>query len=87
MAEDNVILVTFEEESKAYEAASVLEQADAEGCIAVHAVAVVQRTEDGTLRVKEGEVDAFPSPLGLRRPLAPRPVGSLASPWASWADH
>jgi uncharacterized membrane protein len=61
MAEDNVILVRFDEESKAYQAASVLKEADADGRIALHAVAIVQRTEDGTLRVKEGEVDAFPA--------------------------
>src|SRR5215211_1621960 len=60
MAEDNVILVTFEEESKAYQAASVLKQADVEGRIVLQAIAIVQRTEDGTLRVKEGEVDDFP---------------------------
>src|SRR5215208_2434593 len=60
MAEDNVILVSFEEESKAYQAASVLKQADVEGRIVLHAIAIVQRTEDGTLRVKEGEVEDFP---------------------------
>src|ERR671921_2034978 len=43
MAEENVVLVTFEEESKAYQAASVLAQGDAEGCITLHAVAIVQR--------------------------------------------
>jgi hypothetical protein len=85
MAEDNVILVTFEEESKAYQAASVLKQADVEGRIVLRAIAIVQRAEDGTLRVKEGEVDDFPSPPGPGRPSAPRPVGSSASPWVSWA--
>ena len=44
MAEDNVILVSFEEESKAYQAASVLKQADVEGRIVLHAIAIVQRT-------------------------------------------
>ena len=32
-----------------------------DGRIDVHAVAIVQRMEDGTLRVKEGEVDDFPA--------------------------
>src|SRR5215212_7650958 len=59
MAEENVILATFEEESKAYQAASVLRQADEEGRIALHAVAIVQRMEDGTLRVKEGDAAIF----------------------------
>jgi uncharacterized membrane protein len=61
MAQDNVIVVSFEEEAKAYQAASVLRQADAEGRIDVHAVTIVQRMEDGTLRVKEGEVEDFPA--------------------------
>jgi uncharacterized membrane protein len=54
------LLVTFNEESKAYQAASVLKQADAEGRIGLDEVAVVQRMEEGTLRVKEGDADAFP---------------------------
>src|SRR5829696_5934747 len=61
MAIENVVLVTFEEESKAYEAASALKEANAQGRIELHAVAVVQRAEDGTLRVKEGDADDFPA--------------------------
>ena len=60
MADENVVLVTFEEESSAYEAASVLKEASADGRIDLHAVAVVQRAEDGTIRVKEGDADDFP---------------------------
>ena len=60
MADENVVLVTFEEESKTYQAASALEEASAQGRIELHAVAVVQRAEDGTLRVKEGDADDFP---------------------------
>jgi uncharacterized membrane protein len=60
MADENVVVVSFEEESNAYQAASVLKEASAEGRIDLHAVAVVQRMEDGTLRVKEGDADAFP---------------------------
>jgi uncharacterized membrane protein len=60
MAEENVVLVNFEEESQAYEAASALKQADADGRIGLDAVSVVQRMEDGTLRVKEGDADDFP---------------------------
>jgi uncharacterized membrane protein len=60
MAEDNVIVVSFEEEPNAYQAASFLRQADTDGSITLHAVAIVQRMEDGTLRVKEGEVEDFP---------------------------
>ncbi|HEX5913508.1 MAG TPA: DUF1269 domain-containing protein [Rubrobacter sp.] len=60
MARENVVLVTFEEESTAYQAVTVLKEASAEGRIDLHAVAVVQRMEDGTLRVKEGDADDFP---------------------------
>lgn len=60
MADENVVLVTFDEESKAYQAASALKEASGEGRIELHAVAVVQRAEDGTLRVKEGDADEFP---------------------------
>jgi uncharacterized membrane protein len=60
MAQENVVLVTFEEESTAYQAVTVLKEADADERIELHAVAVVQRMEDGTLRVKEGDTDAFP---------------------------
>jgi uncharacterized membrane protein len=61
MATENVVLVTFEEESKAYQAGTVLKEASAEGRIDLHAVAVVQRMEDGTIRVKEGDADDFPA--------------------------
>jgi uncharacterized membrane protein len=60
MADENVVLVTFDEESRTYQAASALEEASAQGRIELHAVAVVQRAEDGTLRVKEGDADDFP---------------------------
>jgi uncharacterized membrane protein len=60
MADENVVLVSFDEESKAYQAATVLKEASGEGRIDLHAVAVVQRMEDGTLRVKEGDADDFP---------------------------
>jgi len=60
MADENVVLVTFDEESRAYQAASALKEASAQGRIDMQAVAVVQRAEDGTLRVKEGDADDFP---------------------------
>jgi len=60
MATENVVLVTFEDESTAYQAVTVLKVADADERIDLHAVAVVQRMEDGTLKVKEGDTDAFP---------------------------
>jgi uncharacterized membrane protein len=76
MAEENVILVTFEEESKAYQAANVLKEANADGRITLHAVAVLQRMEDGALRVRRERRMPCPSLPGPRAPLARRPVGS-----------
>ena len=75
MAERNVLVVTFEEESRAYQAASVLKEASAEGRIDLHSVAVVQRMEDGTIRVKEGDADDFPVATWTGGPLVPRLVG------------
>ena len=60
MAQENVVLVTFEEESTAYQAVTVLKEADADERIDLHAVAVVQRMEDGTLRSRK--VTRTPSP-------------------------
>ncbi len=50
----NVIVVTFPESSKAYQALSVLDQADAEERIIVRSAALVERQADGTLKVPEG---------------------------------
>jgi uncharacterized membrane protein len=60
---ENVIVVRFEEESKAYQAFSVLEQTDAEGRVRLLGAAVVERGEDGVVRAKEG---GFPgaAPVG-----------------------
>src|SRR5215216_3799687 len=87
MAEENVIVVSFEEEAKAYQAASVLRQADAEGRIDVHAVTIVQRMEDGTLRVKEGEVEDFPAATWTATAIGAATGGIIASPLAFWVDH
>src|ERR671910_1696406 len=86
MADENVVLVSFEEESKAYQAATVLKEASAQGRIDLHAVAVAQRMEDGTLRVKEGDADDFPVGTWTGGSLAARPVGSSVLPWARLAD-
>jgi uncharacterized membrane protein len=50
----NVVVVTFEEGSKAYQALTVLRQADAEGRVGVLSAAVVERGADGKIRVPEG---------------------------------
>ncbi len=53
VAEENVVVVRFDDASKAYEALSVLKQCDADGRIGLKSAAVVERTESGELRIPE----------------------------------
>ena len=50
----NVVVITFADNSKAYQALSVLKRADAEGRVAVLGAAVSERQADGKIRVPEG---------------------------------
>jgi uncharacterized membrane protein len=50
----NVVVVTFPESSRAYQALSVLKDCDAQGRIGLKSAAVVERTPDGELRIPEG---------------------------------
>lgn len=56
---EKMLVVVFDNESKAYEGARVLAKLDGEGSIAVHAQAVIKKNPDGTATVKEFE-DEFP---------------------------
>ena len=58
MATQNVIVVRFTEPSKAYQALSVLKEADADGRIGLESAAVVERTEGGELRTPESADNA-----------------------------
>jgi uncharacterized membrane protein len=51
----NVIAVTFEEDSKAYQALSDLRRADGEGRVGVRGAVIVERRPEGTIRLREGE--------------------------------
>ena len=53
MAQNNVVVVRFNEPSKAYQALSVLKQCDAEGRVGLESAAVVERTAAGELRFPE----------------------------------
>jgi uncharacterized membrane protein len=54
MAEvENVVVVGFTEPSKTYQALSVLKECSAEGRIGLESAAIVERTEDGKLRIPE----------------------------------
>ena len=68
---DRMLVVVFDNESKAYEGKEALMQLDAEGSIAVLAHAVVVKQANGTVTVKEGD-DA-----GLLSTLVGTSVGSL----------
>jgi uncharacterized membrane protein len=87
---DNVVVVRFTEESKAYQALSVLKECDAEGRIALQSAAVVERTSDGALRVSEGADNvgllgtASGSLIGMLIGVLGGPVGVLLG-WGSGA--
>jgi uncharacterized membrane protein len=56
---ERMLVVVFDDESKAYEGSRALNQLDGEGSIAIHAEAVVKKNADGTVTVKQSE-DDFP---------------------------
>jgi uncharacterized membrane protein len=58
MAQENVIVVQFDEQSKAYQALSVLKESDAEGRIGLESAAVVQRGVDGELTIPDSADNA-----------------------------
>jgi len=68
---ERMIVVVFDEETKAYEASRALNQLDAEGSIAIHGESVITKEVNGTVRVKQAEGD-FPI-----RTLAGTAIGSV----------
>src|SRR5437899_1935986 len=58
---DRMLVVVFDNESKAYEGQKALLQLDGEGSISVYAYAVLAKNADGTATVKQGD---DPGPLG-----------------------
>src|SRR5579872_6896434 len=52
-ATENVLVVNFEEDSKAYEAISTLKQLDTQGQIKLAGAAIVARDEDGRVEIKD----------------------------------
>jgi len=54
-----MLVVVFDDESKAYEGSRALAQLDSEGSISVHAKAVIKKNADGTITVKQSG-DEFP---------------------------
>jgi len=56
---EKMLVVVFDNETKAYEGSRALSQLDSEGSITIHAEAVISKNADGALTVKQGEGD-FP---------------------------
>jgi uncharacterized membrane protein len=56
---ERMLVVVFNDESKAYEGSHTLNQLDGEGSIAIHAESVLGKNTDGTTTVKQAEGD-FP---------------------------
>ena len=56
---EKMLVVVFDNESKAYEGSHALKQLDADGSITIHAEAVVAKNADGTVTVKQSD-DVFP---------------------------
>ena len=56
---ENMLVVVFENEQKAYDGSKALKALDSEGSISIHAEAVVKKNDDGTITVKQ-EGDDFP---------------------------
>jgi uncharacterized membrane protein len=59
---DRMLVVVFDNESKAYKGKEALQLLDREGSISLYAFAVVTKNVDGTATVKQSD-DA--SPLGM----------------------
>ncbi len=56
---EKMLVVVFENETKAYEGSHALIELDQEGSIAIYAEAVIQKNNDGTVSMKRAE-DRFP---------------------------
>jgi uncharacterized membrane protein len=56
---ERMLVVVFNDESKAFEGSRALNQLDGEGSIAIHAESVIRKSADGTASVKQAEGD-FP---------------------------
>jgi uncharacterized membrane protein len=56
---ERMIVVVFDNETKAYEASRALNQLDAEGSITIHAESVINKLANGTVDVKQADGD-FP---------------------------
>jgi uncharacterized membrane protein len=87
---ENVVVVRFDEPSKAYEALSVLKQCDSDGRIGLESAAIVERTPEGQLHIAEsagnvGLGTASGSLIGMLIGVLGGPIGLLIG-WGSGAS-
>lgn len=84
---EKMLVVVFDNETKAYEGSRALNQLDSEGSIAIHAEAIIGKNNNGTITVKQGDGDfpirtvsgtAIGSLIGLLGGPAGLAVGALA---------
>jgi uncharacterized membrane protein len=68
---ERMLVVIFNDETKAYEGSHALKELDADGSIAIHAESVIKKNADGTVTVKQMD-DDFPI-----RTLGGTAIGSL----------
>ncbi len=78
--QDNIILISFDESSKAYQALSELKQAAAQGKLKLKNAAVVVRNTDGTLQIRDGYSDGAASDAPLVGTLLGSLLGVLGGP-------
>lgn len=56
---EKMLVVVFDNETKAYEGSQALHQLDSEGSVTIYAEAVISKNGDGTIAMKQGD-DDFP---------------------------
>ena len=89
----NVIAVTFDEDSKAYQALSTLRRADGDGRVGIRSAVIVERGTEGTIRLHEAEDNvigagaAGGSLVGMLVGVLGGPVGMLLGLGAGMASR
>ncbi|MCA0243668.1 MAG: DUF1269 domain-containing protein [Proteobacteria bacterium] len=78
--QENIVLLTFEETSKAYQALSEIKRAALEGRVRLVNAAVVEREAGGALRVRDGFSDGAASDAPLVGTLLGSLLGVLGGP-------
>jgi uncharacterized membrane protein len=87
---ERMLAIVFDDEAKAYEGSRALNELDAEGSIAIHAVTVAKKNADGTLKTEDADGDypirtlegtALGSLIGLLGGPVGMGIGAVAGAW------